>query len=57
MPATSERVFVGTSDRVAEGGRFVVDVGEKTVGIFRVEGKLTGQYDKPRAYTRLPVVS
>jgi nitrite reductase/ring-hydroxylating ferredoxin subunit len=40
MPATSERVFVGTSDRVAEGGRFVVDVGEKTVGIFRFEGKL-----------------
>jgi len=40
MPATSERVFVGASDRVPEGGRLVVDVGEKTIGIFRVEGKL-----------------
>lgn len=40
MSVTSERVFVGTSDRVPEGGRLVVDVGDKTIGIFRVGGKL-----------------
>ena len=40
MPATSQRVYVGASASVPEGGRFVVDVGEKTVGIFRVGGKL-----------------
>ncbi|MGA3294985.1 MAG: Rieske (2Fe-2S) protein [Candidatus Acidiferrales bacterium] len=40
MPATSQRVHVGASERVPEGGRLVVDVGEKTIGIFRVEGKL-----------------
>lgn len=38
MPATSQRVFVGASDRVAEGKRLVVDVGDATIGIFRVEG-------------------
>jgi len=31
---------VGASERVSEGGRLVVDVGETTIGIFRVEGKL-----------------
>jgi len=40
MPATSERIYVGASDRVPEGGRLVVDVNEKTVGIFRFEGEL-----------------
>ncbi|HXJ17236.1 MAG TPA: Rieske (2Fe-2S) protein [Candidatus Polarisedimenticolia bacterium] len=40
MPATSQRVYVGASERVPEGGRLVVDVGEKTVGIFRVDGRL-----------------
>ncbi|HXX20120.1 MAG TPA: Rieske 2Fe-2S domain-containing protein [Candidatus Acidoferrum sp.] len=40
MPATSERIYVGASDRVPEGGRLVVDVNEKTVGIFRFEGTL-----------------
>jgi nitrite reductase/ring-hydroxylating ferredoxin subunit len=40
MPATSERVYVGRSDRVTEGGRLVVDIAEKTIGIFRVEGQL-----------------
>jgi nitrite reductase/ring-hydroxylating ferredoxin subunit len=40
MTAISQRVFVGASDRVPEGGRLVIDVGDKTVGIFRFEGKL-----------------
>jgi nitrite reductase/ring-hydroxylating ferredoxin subunit len=40
MPATSERVHIGASDRVCEGGRLIVDVGETTIGVFRVEGKL-----------------
>jgi nitrite reductase/ring-hydroxylating ferredoxin subunit len=40
MPAPRERAYVGASDRVPEGGRLVVDVGEKTIGIFRVEGHL-----------------
>lgn len=40
MPATSQRVYVGTGEKVPEGGRLVVDVGETTIGIFRVDGKL-----------------
>ena len=40
MPATSQRAFAGSSDQVPEGGRLVLDVGGKTVGIFRVAGKL-----------------
>ncbi|HKV04363.1 MAG TPA: Rieske (2Fe-2S) protein [Candidatus Acidoferrales bacterium] len=40
MPTTSQKVFVGTSDRVPERGRLVVDVGETTIGIFRVDGNL-----------------
>jgi nitrite reductase/ring-hydroxylating ferredoxin subunit len=40
MSVTSQRVFVGQSDRVPEGGRLVVDIGDKTIGIFRVGGKL-----------------
>ena len=40
MPTTSQRSFVGTRERVPEGGRLVVDIGETTVGIFRFEGKL-----------------
>jgi nitrite reductase/ring-hydroxylating ferredoxin subunit len=40
MPATSQRAYVGASDRMPEGGRLVVDVGDATIGIFRVDGKL-----------------
>jgi len=40
MPATTQRVFVGAPDKVPEGGRLVVDVGETTIGIFRTGGKL-----------------
>ena len=40
MPATSQRVHVGASERVPEGGRLVVDVGDTTIGIFRFEGRL-----------------
>src|ERR1700735_4247984 len=40
MPATSQRVYVGAGERVPEGGRLVVDIGDKTIGKFRGEGKL-----------------
>ena len=40
MPATTQRVFVGAREKVPEGGRLVVDVGETTIGIFRTGGKL-----------------
>ncbi|HUA00823.1 MAG TPA: Rieske (2Fe-2S) protein [Candidatus Aquilonibacter sp.] len=40
MPATSQRIHVGGSERVPERGRLVVDAGGKTIGIFRFEGKL-----------------
>ncbi len=40
MTVTLQRVFVGASERVPEDGRLVVDIGDKTIGIFRVEGKL-----------------
>ena len=40
MPATSQKVFVGAGERVPEGGRLVVDIGEITIGIFRVDGNL-----------------
>jgi nitrite reductase/ring-hydroxylating ferredoxin subunit len=40
MPATSQRVYVGAGERVPEGGRLVVDIGDKTIGIFRVDGNL-----------------
>ena len=40
MPATSQRVYVGASERVPEGGRLVVDVGDTTIGIFRFQGQL-----------------
>lgn len=37
---TSQIVLVGPSERVPEGGRLVIDIGDRTIGIFRVEGKL-----------------
>jgi nitrite reductase/ring-hydroxylating ferredoxin subunit len=40
MRETSQRVYVGSGERVPEGGRLVVDIGDKTIGIFRFEGKL-----------------
>lgn len=40
MPATSQRIYVGPSEKVVERGRLVVDVADKTIGIFRVSGKL-----------------
>jgi nitrite reductase/ring-hydroxylating ferredoxin subunit len=46
MPATSQRVFVGAGDRVPEGGRLVVDVGETTIGIFRTGGNLYAYLNK-----------
>ena len=36
----SDQYAVGPSDRVADGGRLVVDVGDLTIGIFRVAGRL-----------------
>jgi nitrite reductase/ring-hydroxylating ferredoxin subunit len=46
MPATSQKVFVGAGERVPEGGRLVVDVGETTIGIFRVGGSLYAYLNK-----------
>jgi len=46
MPATSQKVFVGAGERVPEGGRLVVDVGETTIGIFRVGGNLYAYLNK-----------
>lgn len=46
MPATSEKVYAGASDRIAEGGRLVIDVGETTIGIFRTGGKLYAYLNK-----------
>lgn len=40
MPATTQKVFVGPSSQVPEGGRLLIDVGGLTVGIFRFQGKL-----------------
>lgn len=37
---TAKRFAVGSSADVFEGGRLVVDAGIKTIGIFRVEGRL-----------------
>ncbi len=34
------KVTIGASADVPEGGRLVVDIGERTVGIFRVKNKL-----------------
>ncbi len=34
------RWIAGRSEDVAEGGRLVIDAGEKSVGIFRVDGQL-----------------
>lgn len=46
MPATSQKVFVGAGERVSEGGRLVVDVGDTTIGIFRVGGNLYAYLNK-----------
>jgi len=40
MTTISQRVFAAASERVPERGRLVIDIGGKTVGIFRFEGKL-----------------
>jgi nitrite reductase/ring-hydroxylating ferredoxin subunit len=40
MPAAAQKSYVCPSDRVPEGGRLVVDIGEVTIGVFRFEGSL-----------------
>ena len=40
MPATTQKIFVGPSSEVPEGGRLIVDVAGMTIGIFRFQGKL-----------------
>jgi nitrite reductase/ring-hydroxylating ferredoxin subunit len=40
MPATTQKIFVGPSNEVPEGGRLIIEVGGMTVGIFRFQGKL-----------------
>jgi nitrite reductase/ring-hydroxylating ferredoxin subunit len=37
---TAKEFAVASSDDLQEGGRLVVDAGEKTIGIFRVSGRL-----------------
>lgn len=37
---TAKEFAAGSSTDLAEGGRLVIDAGEKTIGIFRVEGRL-----------------
>jgi nitrite reductase/ring-hydroxylating ferredoxin subunit len=39
-PAASVRHLAATSDQIPEQGRLVLDIGETTVGIFRVGGRL-----------------
>jgi nitrite reductase/ring-hydroxylating ferredoxin subunit len=46
MPATTQRVFAGAREKVPEGGRLVIDVGETTIGIFRVGGNLYAYLNK-----------
>jgi nitrite reductase/ring-hydroxylating ferredoxin subunit len=38
--SSGARVLAGHSDGIPENGRLVVDIGERTVGIFRVGGRL-----------------
>ena len=38
--ATRELIAVGESGDVGELGRLVVDVGDQTIGIFRIDGRL-----------------
>ena len=38
--SSGARVLAGSSDSIPENGRLVVDVGERTIGIFRVGGRL-----------------
>jgi nitrite reductase/ring-hydroxylating ferredoxin subunit len=47
-------VFVGAGERVPEGGRLVVDIGEITIGIFRVDGNLYAYLNRC-AHQRGPV--
>jgi nitrite reductase/ring-hydroxylating ferredoxin subunit len=53
-PATPTKYPIGTSDQVPEGGRFVVDVGATTVGVFRFKGHLYA-YDNVCAHSGGPV--
>jgi nitrite reductase/ring-hydroxylating ferredoxin subunit len=46
MPAATQRVFAGAREKVLEGGRLVIDVGETTIGLFRVGGKLYAYLNK-----------
>ena len=55
MTAVDEgSIVVGKSTDVAELGRLVVDVGDRTIGIFRVEGRLYA-YDNVCAHQGGPV--
>lgn len=37
---TAREFAVGASADVPEGGRLVIDAGQKTIGVFRIEGRL-----------------
>lgn len=54
MPATTQRVFAGAREKVPEGGRLVIDVGETTIGVFRV-GKTLRVPEQVRASGRAGV--
>jgi len=53
-PRVPVRQAIGASDQVPEGGRFVVDIGESTVGVFRFKGTLYA-YENVCAHSGGPV--
>jgi nitrite reductase/ring-hydroxylating ferredoxin subunit len=53
-PLPTTRYEVCVSDAIPERGRMIVDVGEKTVGIFRVDGQLYA-YENTCAHQGGPV--
>jgi nitrite reductase/ring-hydroxylating ferredoxin subunit len=54
QPSTPLRHPIGASDQVPEGGRLVVDIGDTTVGVFRVKGALYA-YENVCAHSGGPV--
>ncbi len=54
MPAATQRIYAGAGQQVPEGGRLLVDAAGKTIGIFRVDGKLYA-YENTCAHQGGPV--
>jgi hypothetical protein len=40
MATTKQRIHVAARQQLPEGDRLIVDVADRTIGIFRVDGKL-----------------